>query len=69
MNNRDYFIHAGSHGWFSQNLPLPNEFYALKEAIRIAEQDDFSVKQSHVNSNWRPRTDGPLLREERELSC
>ena len=31
------------------------EFNSRKEAIRFAEQEDFSVNQAHVNSNsYRP---------------
>ena len=31
------------------------EFNTLEEAIRVAEQEDFSVKQAHTNSNsYRP---------------
>ena len=31
------------------------EFNTLEEAIRVAEQEDFSVKQAHANSNsYRP---------------
>ena len=43
------------------------EFDTLEEAIRVSKQEDYSVKQVHVNSNsYRPprrhRTDRPLLR-------
>ena len=30
------------------------EFYTLEEAIRVAKQEDFSVKQAHVSSNLSP---------------
>ena len=34
---------------------LQLEFNTLEEAIRVAEQEDFSVKQAHANSNsYRP---------------